>query len=31
MRMSVEEFTRYFHERQEWVRNFLKSIGALKT
>ena len=28
--MGSAEFTRYFHERQTWVRNFLRSIGAVK-
>lgn len=28
--MGSAEFTKYFHERQAWVRNFLKSIGAVK-
>jgi putative tricarboxylic transport membrane protein len=28
--MGSAEFTRYFHERQEWVRNFLRAIGAVK-
>ena len=28
--MGSAEFTRYFHERQAWVRNFLRSIGAVK-
>ena len=29
--MGSAEFTRYFHERQAWVRNFLRSIGAVKS
>jgi putative tricarboxylic transport membrane protein len=28
--MGSAEFTQYFNQRQEWVRNFLKSIGAVK-
>lgn len=29
--MGSAEFTQYFNQRQEWVRNFLRSIGAVKT
>jgi putative tricarboxylic transport membrane protein len=29
--MGSAEFTKYFYERQEWVRNFLKAIGAVKS
>lgn len=28
--MGSAEFTQYFNQRQEWVRNFLRSIGAVK-
>ena len=28
--MNSADFNRYFHERQAWVRNFLKAIGAVK-
>ncbi len=28
--MGSVEFTQYFQQRQEWVRNFLRSIGAVK-
>ena len=29
--MGSAEFTKYFHERQAWVQNFLKAIGAVKS
>jgi len=28
--MGSAEFTQYFNRRQEWVRNFLRAIGAVK-
>jgi putative tricarboxylic transport membrane protein len=28
--MGSAEFTQYFNQRQEWVRNFLRAIGAVK-
>ena len=28
--MGSTKFTQYFNQRQAWVRNFLRSIGAVK-